>query len=204
MSDPEFVPRRMTFDEYLRFEMASDERHEFIDGVVYGMTGAALPHNRLALNVAARLLTGAGDGPCHVYMEGAKLRVGDDVFYPDVMVVCDRTGEDDAMAYAPCLLVEVLSPSTARRDRTTKRTKYQAIPSLRAYVVVSRQGRHVERHWRDAADTAWQSEEIADRGDVVIPCPVSTVLTLDEIYRGVDVGPPPLRRVRESPLPTSA
>lgn len=158
MSEPDFVPRRMTFDEYLRFEMASDERHEFIDGVVYGMTGAALPHSRIAGNIYARLWAAAGDGPCHLYVEGAKLRVGDDVFYPDVMTVCDPAGEDDAMAYAPCLLTEVLSSSTARRDRTPKLTKYRAIPSLRAYLVVSRHARHVERHWRDAAAAPWQRE----------------------------------------------
>lgn len=152
MSEPLNEPRRMTVDEYLAFEESVDERHEFIDGVVYARCGGSSPHNRMTLNVAALLWNAAGNGPCHVYQAGEKLRIGDDVFYPDVMVVCEPDGEDDRMAYAPCVLVEVLSPSTTRNDRAVKLAKYRTLPSLRAYLLVSQEYRHVERHWRESAD----------------------------------------------------
>lgn len=189
----------MTFDEYLAFEESVEERHEFIDGVIHAMSGGSSPHNRIALNVAASLWNAAGDGPCRVYQEGEKLRIGDDVFYPDAMIVCDPAGDDERMAYAPCLLVEVLSPSTTRHERVRKLAKYQQLPSLRAYLVVSQEQRLVERHWRESADAPWQREEItAAYGCVPVPCPVAGLLAFDGIYRGMIVPDrPPLRRVRE-------
>ena len=190
---------RMSFDEYLAFEESIEERHEFIDGVIHAMSGGSSPHNRITLNVAALLWNAAGDGPCHVYQESEKLRIGDDVFYPDVMIVCDPAGDDERMAYAPCLVVEVLSPSTTRHDRVRKLARYQVLPSLRAYLIVSQDHRLVERYWRDAADAPWQREEItAADGRVPVPCPVPGMLAFDGIYRGMIVPDrPPLRRVRE-------
>lgn len=203
MSEPVPVPGLppMTFDEFLEWELAQEERYEFIDGVVYAMAGGSMPHNRVALNVAAQLWNAAGDGPCGVYQEGAKLRISGDLFYPDVMVVCEPDGEDERMAYRPCLLVEVLSPSSTRHDRVRKLAKYQTLSSLRAYLIVSQQYRHVERHWRESADAPWQREELtAADGSVPVPCPVEGVLPFALIYRGTTVPErPPLRRVREEP-----
>ncbi len=193
---------RVSVDEYLAFERRHPARHEYVDGYVYAMTGAPPPHNRIVGNIFARLWSLAGEGPCHVYVEAAKLRVGDDFYYPDVMVVCDAAGGDEEFAYAPCVLVEVLSPSTARVDRSQKLERYRTLRSLRAYLIVSRRGRHVVRHWREAADAPWQQADYAGRGEIPLPCPVPDVLTLDQIYRGIAFGPR-LRRVRERPPATS-
>lgn len=102
MSEPVPVPGLppMTFDEFLEWELAQDERYEFIDGVVYA-TGGSSPHNVVTLNVAAQLWIAAGDGPCRVYQEGEKLRIGDDLFYPDVMTVCEPDGDDRAPSAPP-------------------------------------------------------------------------------------------------------
>ncbi|GJG85695.1 hypothetical protein tb265_08760 [Gemmatimonadetes bacterium T265] len=201
MSEPVPGLPPMTCDEFLAWEKGVEERHEFIDGVVYAMSGGSSPHNRITLNVAASLWNAAGDGPCHVYQEGEKLRIGDDVFYPDVMVVCEPDGEDDRMAYAPCVVVGVLSPSSTRDDRERKLRKYRALPSLRAYLIVSQEYRHVERHWRESADAPRRREDRgADAGHVPVPCPVPGVLSFSQIYRSVAAPDrPPLRRVREEP-----
>lgn len=203
MSEPVPVPGLppMTLDEFLEWELAQEDRYEFIDGVVYAMSGGSRPHNTIAVNVSSQLWNAAGDGPCGVYQEGAKLRIGEHLFYPDVMVVCEPGGEDDRMAYAPCLLVEVLSPSSTRHDRVTKLAKYQALPSLRAYLIVSQQYRHVERHWRDSADAPWQQEDLTPAdGGVPVPCPVEGTLPFGLVYRRTTVPErPPLRRVREEP-----
>jgi Uma2 family endonuclease len=195
---------RVSVEEYLAFERRHPARHEYVDGYVYAMTGARLAHNRIVGNLVFRLMTLAGEGPCHVYFEAAKLRVGDDFYYPDVMVVCDPAGveddEDPEFAHGPCLLAEVLSPRTARIDRTQKLERYRTLPSLRAYLIVGRRERHVVRHWRDAADAPWRRDEYAGRGEIPLPCPAAGpgpgVLTLDQVYRGIAFGPR-LRRLRE-------
>lgn len=193
---------RVTFDEYMAFEEAHPLRHEFIDGYVYAMSGGRRPHERIVSNVHGHLWLAARGGPCRAYVQGFKLRIEDRVFYPDVMVVCDAHGTDDQMAYAPCLLVEVLSRSTALKDRTTKHAAYTSLPSLQAYWLVSQTWRSVERHWR-GDDGVWRIDVIEGDGALDVPCPARGALTLDEVYEGLELPrtPPggPIRRVKEAP-----
>ena len=192
---------RVSLAEYLAFERRHPMRHEYVDGYVYAMAGARLRHNSIIGNMLRVLFGPADASGCRVYFEAAKVQVGPDVFYPDVIVTCEPEGDAEAdIAYAPCVLVEVLSPSTAKIDRSLKLMKYRALPSLRAYLIVSQRDRHVERHWRDAADAPWQMEEVADAGTIPLPCPVPMTLTLDQVYRGLTFGPR-LRRVREGAPP---
>jgi Uma2 family endonuclease len=103
-------------DEYVAFELAADSKHEFVDGVVRAMTGASIRHNRVALNLAVSLRRAAGDGPCEVSMEGVRLRINQKRhYYPDVMVCCDEP-QDSHSQSTPCLIAEVLSPTTSPID----------------------------------------------------------------------------------------
>ena len=172
----------LTLEAYLEFEAASPLRHEFVAGEVYAMTGASRRHNRIIRNILIRIHAAAAGGPCQVYFEAVKLRVGEDIYYPDMIVTCSATDTDDLIVHEPCLLIEVTSPDTARSDRTDKLLAYRGIPSLDAYLIVEQAWRRVERHYRDANGT-WQRENIQE-GSVVILCP-QKLLTLDEIYDGL-------------------
>ena len=188
----------LTVAEFLRFEAYAEERHEFFGGRIHAMTGATTRHNRIAGNVYVRLRTLADGGGCRVYMEGVQLRLPGAVLYPDVMVVCAPDGDDERAAVAPCLLVEVLSPSTAHHDQGSKLEIYRALPSVQAYLIVEQERPAVTRHWRDATDR-WQSEMLVGSGAVALPCPApGGVLTLDDVYRGLSFDTPPaLRRIHE-------
>jgi Uma2 family endonuclease len=85
---------------------------------------------------------------------------------------------------APCLVVEVASPSTAVIDRREKLVAYKRIPTLEAYVIVEQDERRVQRHWRDDQGVWWDAE-VSGQGQVPFPCPETTP-TLDEIYAGVE------------------
>ena len=175
----------MSVEEYLRFEEASERKHEYVAGEVYAMQGVRRRHARIVQNLAVRLGTAVGDGPCEVISLDVKLRAADDrIYYPDVIVLCTPGSDDDLVLDDPRLVVEVTSPSTARVDRGEKLLAYQGVASLRAYLVVDHRGRRVDRHWRDEAG-AWHRELIVGDGEVAVPCP-ETTLTLDEIYRGVE------------------
>ena len=58
-------------------------------------------------------------------------------YYPDVTVACAKIQTTDRYTESPALLVEVLSPSTAHQDISYKLHSYQAISTLRAYLIVS-------------------------------------------------------------------
>ena len=139
------------------------------------------------MNIAAQLWMAAGDGPCHVYGSDMRLRIGDQaVYYPDVQVVCDPTDTEQSYKTSPCVIVEVLSPSTQSIDLREKLLAYRLIESLRAYVIVYQDQRRVMRHYRDD-NGAWWDAEISGEGTVPFPCP-EVELTLADIYRGTRAG----------------
>lgn len=195
--------QRVTLAEYLAFEEAHPDRHEYVGGYIYAMAPPTTRHQRIAGNIFGHLWTAARGTACRAYVE-VGLGAEDDVLRPDVVVECGPDTEGLDLVRHPCLVVEVLSPSTARNDRTSKRHTYMALPSTQAYWIVSQDWRSVERHWRDAGG-AWRLEHVNGDGGVPVPCLARAPLTLDEVYEGLDVphAPPPPRRVRE-PGPAGA
>ncbi|MFM9905203.1 MAG: Uma2 family endonuclease [Pyrinomonadaceae bacterium] len=51
---PNPIPK-MTPEEFLEFERASDMKHEYRDGEIFAMSGAGRSHNLIALNVGSDL-----------------------------------------------------------------------------------------------------------------------------------------------------
>lgn len=104
-----------------------------------------------------------------------KLRVGPDGYYPDVMVACGEP-PDERFETAPCLLVEILSPSTHVIDRREKLAAYTRIPSMRTYVIADPDTprlevhrRHDDDHWTQAVLGAGDTLELAcPRGEVAV------------------------------------
>jgi Uma2 family endonuclease len=176
----------MSLEEYLRFENEHPERHEYVAGEVYAMSGATLRHSSIVQNLSFRLMERTRGGPCGVHTHGLKVRVGDDrIYYPDLLVLCTPLPGDTLVVREPCLVIEVTSPSSARTDRGEKADAYRRLTSLDAYLVVDQRRRRVDRHWRSSAG-AWQQEEYLAEGIVPIAC-LDTSLALDDIYEGVDL-----------------
>lgn len=165
-------------------EEAATVRHEYVAGIIYAMVGATKRHNRIIGNIFARLWDAARGGDCRVYTESVKLRAGEDkIYYPDIMVACGPESDDPLIEDAPCLVVEVVSPSTEQIDRREKMIAYRQIPTLKAYLIVAQESRRVERHWRDESGE-WFQGGAMDDNVIPIPCP-ETKLPLDEIYEGL-------------------
>jgi Uma2 family endonuclease len=98
------------------------------------------------------------------------------------MVACGPDRGTALIEEAPCLVTEVLSPSTSSIDRREKLLTYRRMESVQAYLVVAQDQRRVDRHWRDERGE-WRFEVVEDAGEVKIECPVTT-LTLEAIYEG--------------------
>ncbi|HEU0297799.1 MAG TPA: Uma2 family endonuclease [Longimicrobium sp.] len=146
---------RYTPEEYLALERHAELKSEYIDGRIIAMTpGGSAPHNYIAGNIYAGLLTRFSGRGCHVYFSDVKVRFGrggTNYTYPDVMALCGTPRYEDGFKDTldnPSLIVEVLSDSTERYDRGEKFSGYQALDSLREYVLVSQNQVKVERFWR--------------------------------------------------------
>ena len=185
----------MSLDEFLRFENAHPERHEFVAGEVFAMSGGTLRHSRIIQNISFTLMSRMRGGPCEVHSNIVKVQIGDDrIYYPDVLVLCGRVPGDALVVHEPRVIVEVTSPSTSRADRTDKLDGYRRLTSIETYLIVDQRRRRVDRHWRDG-DASWQWEQYLVEGSAPIPR-LGVPLTLDEIYEGVD-----LPRVSEPDMP---
>lgn len=55
---------KMTPEQYLAFERASDERHEYADGEIFARSGGTIEHSLASQNIAGELRTALLDGPC--------------------------------------------------------------------------------------------------------------------------------------------
>lgn len=177
-----------SIEEYLALEQTAETRHEYDGGHIWAMSGATDRHNRVAINLTLALAPTAFARGCGFNVSDMRVRVADDrYFYPDVVVTCDPDDRDPLVKARPCLVVEILSPSTETRDRGYKLRSYLALPSLQAYVLVDPDARVVEVFSR-AADS-WSFQVIEEDGHFDLPCPPAR-LTLDEVYAGLEFPPP--------------
>jgi Uma2 family endonuclease len=184
-----------TVEEYLALEKRSEIKHEFYLGEVFAMAGASRAHVRIADNIFFRLrraLEGRGCQPSssdqRIYIRAAGLHT-----YPDVSVVCGELQSDPKDPEAntnPVLLVEVLSSSSERYDRTAKFRMYKKIASLREYILVSQNEALVEKFRRDENNNWITSEAVGLESSMPLPS-IDCELALADIYEGVELDPPP-------------
>ena len=168
-------PYLFTVEEYLVFERASEERHEYLDGIIYAMPGSASPqamageseeHGTICVNLVTSLVTQLRGSPCRVFSKDTKVRCGpyrphtrEGLYaYPDLVVVCDPSQYHDQardVLLNPTVIVEVLSPSTEAFDRGEKFRRYRAwLPTLTDYVLVA-QDRPLIDHYHRQEDGRW-------------------------------------------------
>ena len=75
--------------DYLKGELISDVKHEFIDGGIVAMAGASANHERLSGNIYRKFGNHLEDNPCEPFGSDMKVKVASNFFYPDVIVDCD-------------------------------------------------------------------------------------------------------------------
>ncbi|MBB5295238.1 Uma2 family endonuclease [Deinococcus metallilatus] len=185
MSDPAF--QRMSVEEYLRTEPDSPVKREYVNGFVYplhGQAGTSDAHDSIVGNIFFRLFPLALAVGCRAYTSDMRVRSADgfSYFYPDTTVTCEPRQDDARFKVAPCILVEVLSKSTAHNDHNGKYHAYTALPSLQTYLIVEQTERRVYVYQREGP--RWTMLEYAGSGQIPLPC-LAAELSLDDIYDGV-------------------
>src|SRR5713226_1892094 len=110
----------MSIEEYLHLDSSSIEtRYEYIDGHVRMLAGGTPDHAKIGANTIG-VLYGLLEGTaCSVYTSDVRVCLSETRYvHPDVSVSCDARDQDqEDMIQYPCLIIEVLSPSTEAYDR---------------------------------------------------------------------------------------
>jgi Uma2 family endonuclease len=130
---------RFTPEEYFQWEEGQQLRHEYINGEVYAMSGGTINHSKIASNLNFILKSHLRGGGCQILTSDARVNIvqSNDYVYPDLSVTCDDRDRAAIQAVKyPCLVVEILSPSTANYDRGDKFRMYRRNPSLRDYLLI--------------------------------------------------------------------
>ena len=182
------TPPRFDADAYLAWEAEQPEKHEYVHGEVFAMSGASDAHVTVAGNMAVVLHSHLRGGPCRVFIARMKLFVqADDAFYyPDVFVTCAEADRaQDQYKSAPTLVVEVLSPSTGAYDRGAKFASYRKLPSLREYVLIDPQRLSVDLFRRDEGGR-WALYP-SEAGQVVELASVGLALPIEALYEEVEL-----------------
>lgn len=180
---------KISVEDYLESEKSSPVRHEYVEGEVVAMAGASDNHARISSNLIALLVTHLRNSTCDTFANDIKVRVRQNVYYyPDILVSYEENPENQYFRNNPTLIIEIISKSTARVDRTEKVFLYQQIPSLQEYVVIDQYRMEVQVHRRQE-NGGWITYFFNESDDMVEFTSVDLQIPLPEIYRRVTFEP---------------
>ena len=146
-SDFKILPH-YTYEDWQRWE----GRWELIEGIPYAMSPAPAPgHQWVSSNIKYELkdaIKKAGCKHCKVY-DFIDIKVSEDtILQPDAVVVCKDINKL-FLDFPAALVVEILSPSTAMKDRNNKFYIYQS-QQIPYYIIVDTEKNTVEIYHLDA------------------------------------------------------
>lgn len=179
-----------TPEQYLAFETASEERHEYYNGEIIPVTGGPPNHNELLISLAAFLNFALRGQPYRVFAADQRLWIPNrNIYtYPDVMAVKTplklQSGRTDTLIN-PCFIAEVLSPSTQDYDRSGKFVAYRTIESFREYFIIDQYRIHVE-HYVKTGTNQWLMSEYSDANATVSFNQFDVEIQLADLYENVD------------------
>lgn len=196
MSVPLEKPR-ISVAEYLDLERESDIRHEYHDGEMLAMAGGSVKHSQIASNALITIGTALRGRPCRPHGSDLKVSIPSELrfVYPDITIVCGppaidpRASQSEAVTN-PTVVIEVLSPSTQKYDRTLKFEYYRALESLKEYVLIASDEARIETFCR-REDGSWAFRSWTGLEAQIPIESVRVTVPASEIYAGVEFDDPP-------------
>jgi Uma2 family endonuclease len=184
---------RYTLEQYLEKEGKSMYKHEFIDGQIIKMPYAKGPHNIIAVNMMARMVIGLENADKNYVVFPSDQKVYfpslDEGVYADALAVCEKPlywDDSQLLLINPIVVVEVLSKSTQKYDRTGKFDKYKTLESFKEYVMIRQDECYAEVWYRESPGR-WQETIVTDiKGELPLQS-VGISISMERIYRNVEL-----------------
>jgi Uma2 family endonuclease len=183
-------PKTLSLEEYRNLETIAEVKHEYHDGEIIEMTGGSINHNSILINLIV-LLKLALRGT-NYRLQSSDLRLWIPQYnrglYPDLMIIAGEPLFSDNRndeILNPCLIIEVLSPSTSGYDRGDKFRYYRSIPQLNQYLLVS-QGEILIESYSKTSENNWLLQEYTQARGIISLDSLGISLNLADIYEGVD------------------
>ncbi|OYQ63529.1 hypothetical protein B9G53_16540 [Pseudanabaena sp. SR411] len=182
------VPKTyVSADEYLQWEEKQEEKHEYVNGMIYAMAGASEDHIDITTNLTVILANHLRGKDCKLFPSDMRLNIASKniYYYPDLLVTCDeRDRFNKKQKNYPCLIIEVLSESTESKDRGVKFAHYQTLQSLQEYVLISQWEQRVEIFRR--SEKFWVLQTYTT-GELIELQSINLQISIDAIYEDVNL-----------------
>ena len=183
-------PKTLSLEEYRNLETIAEVKHEYHDGEIIEMTGGSINHNSILINLIV-LLKLALRGT-NYRLQSSDLRLWIPQYnrglYPDLMIIAGEPLFSDNRndeILNPCVIIEVLSPSTSGYDRGDKFRYYRSIPQLNQYLLVS-QGEILIESYSKTSENNWLLQEYTPARGIISLDSLGISLNLADIYEGID------------------
>ncbi len=153
----------MTVEQYLTLDEATDAKYEFENGYVFmvrppstayddqavDMAGGSVAHADVCAQLTYLLVGALRGKPCRAYTSDARMKLAErQYYYPDITVACGQ--QTGSMLQNPTVVIEVLSPTTEKRDRGAKFKTYKTLPTVQEYLLVGSEKKAIELYRRES------------------------------------------------------
>ncbi len=177
---------QLTPKEYFAWEEKQLNKHEYIEGEVYAMSGGSVNHGRIAIRFTSIFDSHLQGSSCMIGNSDIKVKIvrTSNYTYPDVSITCDDRDKITTQYITyPSLIVEVLSPSTEAYDRGGKFRLYANNPVLQDYLLVSSTSIEIDLyHKKDNGE--WVITNYKD-GDTIELKSINLTFAIAQIYQGL-------------------
>jgi Uma2 family endonuclease len=183
-------PKTLSLEAYRNLETTAEVKHEYHDGEVIEMTGGSINHNSILINLIVLLKLALRGTNYRIQSSDLRLWIPqyNRGLYPDLMIIAGEPVFSDNCTdeiLNPCLIIEVLSPSTSSYDRGDKFRYYRAIPELKTYLLVSQTEILIESYTK-TAENNWLLQEYLDEAPFLNIESLKIALKLADIYEGIN------------------
>jgi Uma2 family endonuclease len=175
---------KMSLEEFFALlESDPEHRYELIDGYPYMMTGGSPDHSIIGANLTGIFREQLRKRPCIAYNSDAYIELDgeENCLCPDASVSCDRRDRHATkVIHYPCVVAEVLSPSTKARDRGIKADLYQAMPSVQEILFIDTKVMRVQLYRREA--DYWIMRNFTHNDDTIELTNLGIQFSVAEVY----------------------
>ena len=135
MNAPSLKP--WTPEQFLAWVETQEEAYEFDGFRPVAMGDGTWNHDQITANLRVSLQPRLRGTACRAGGPNAGVAtIGNKIRYPDAVVTCARFPGDSRLTPGVAIVFEVLSPSSGGTDRVAKLREYQAVASIRRYVIL--------------------------------------------------------------------
>ena len=183
------VPLRKawTQEEFFAWAQQQAGRYEFDGFEPVAMTGGTRSHGIISRNLLIQLTAKLAGSPCEpTGSDGAGVAtINKHVRYPEAVVSCNPSETDPHRVQDPVVVFEVLSPSTRYTDQIEKLREYEAVSTIKKYILIEQTEIAIAVHSRHPSGGWTIPADIKRAGETLIIPEIGIELDINPLYEGV-------------------